>query len=238
MFFTQHESDIRCEWNGMGVTQLILNSDVVVIVDVLSFSTCVDIATSNGAEIYPYPYKDKSAITYAHSIGALLANVQREFVTGYSLSPTSLLDIPSKTRLVLPSPNGATLSLATQNVPTIAGCLRNAKAVADMLPKFGARISLIPAGERWPDGSLRVALEDLIGVGAIIQYLKGTRSFEAQAAEAAFLHFQHNLAVCVQQSGSGKELIGRGFSRDVDLAVAFNESNCVPLLRNGAYSRL
>ena len=237
MFFSQHDFEIRCEWGITSVNHLLAESDVIVVVDVLSFSTCVDIAVGNGAEVYPYAYQDESATIYAQSVGALLASSRRDG-TGYSLSPSSLRHIPANTRLVLPSPNGSTISLATQNIPTIAGCLRNAEAVATVLPGFGSHISLIPAGERWPDGSLRVALEDFIGAGAIIHYLKGTRSPEAQAAEVTFLHFQNSLASCIRQIGSGKELIERGFSDDVDLAVGFNESSCVPLLKNGAYSRL
>jgi len=82
-----------------------------------------------------------------------------------------------------------------------------------------------------------VALEDLIGAGAIIHYLKGTRSPEAQAAEMTFLHFLSDLALVIQQSGSGRELIARGFAADVDLAIALNQSICVPILSDGAYTR-
>ncbi|NJL80861.1 MAG: hypothetical protein HC815_07510 [Richelia sp. RM1_1_1] len=49
MIFNQSEFDLRCEWGEQGVIQLALVSDVVVIVNILSFSTAVEIATNNGA---------------------------------------------------------------------------------------------------------------------------------------------------------------------------------------------
>jgi len=145
MFFDQHGFAIRCEWGNAGVTQLLLESDAIVIVDVLSFSTCVDIAVSNEAKVYPYRFQDESAVAYAQSVDAILANHQREFATGFSLAPSSLVNIPKGSRLVLPSPNGATLSLATQQIPTFAGCLRNAKSVAQAIQNWGPRLSIIPA---------------------------------------------------------------------------------------------
>jgi 2-phosphosulfolactate phosphatase len=126
---------------------------VVIIVDVLSFSTSVEIATSRKAVVYPYRWKNDSAQEFARSVGAELAQKRRD--AGLSLSPKSLLNIPIGTKLVLPSPNGATLTLATGNTPTLAGCLRNVQAVAEAAKKYGNRIAVIPAGERWPDGSLR-----------------------------------------------------------------------------------
>jgi 2-phosphosulfolactate phosphatase len=237
MFFDQRPFDVRCEWGEAGLRQLLADSDALAIVDVLSFSTCVDIAVSNGAAVYPYRRRHEAAVAYARSLGALLADHRRQQTTGYSLSPASLLHIPAEARLVLPSPNGATLSLATGQLPTFAGCLRNARAVAQALQKLGPRVSVVPAGERWEDGSLRPAIEDLLGAGAIIHYLPGTRSPEAAMAEAAFLHFRTRLAACLQQCSSGKELIGRGFASDVELAAALDQSTCVPVLTSGAYVR-
>jgi len=46
---SQTEYELRCEWGWHGVAQLAPASDVVIVVDVLSFSTAVDIAVSNGA---------------------------------------------------------------------------------------------------------------------------------------------------------------------------------------------
>jgi 2-phosphosulfolactate phosphatase len=235
LHWSQTDFDIRCEWGAQGVATLAPISDGIVIVDVLSFSTAVDIAVSRGATIYPYHLRDESAVAYTKSHDALLATFRRDVTDGYSLAPTSLMNIPAGTRLVLPSPNGATLSLGTGIIPTFAGCLRNARAVAEAAGKVGKHIGVIAAGERWPDGSLRPAIEDMIGAGAIIHYLQGTRSPEAQAAEQLFLAFQERLESVLMECGSGKELIEKGFADDVRLAADLNTSTSAPFLFEGAY---
>ncbi|MBD2409707.1 hypothetical protein FACHB389_10160 [Nostoc calcicola FACHB-389] len=237
MIYDQSEFDLRCQWGAQGVSQLASISDVVIIVDVLSFSTCVEIATSNGAIVFPYAYRDESVIDYAKSLQAELASHRQRWTTsGYSLSPKSLEKIPDGTRLVLPSPNGSFLSLHTGNTRTLAGCLRNCQAVAQFAQKYGDKIAVIPAGERWKDdGSLRPAFEDLIGAGAIISYLRGSLSPEAEAAVAAFQAFHQDLLGYLKKCSSGKELIEKGFEPDVELAAAFNVSDCVPLLTDNAY---
>ena len=236
MIFDQHPHQVRCEWGERGLRELTSTSDVVIILDVLSFSTCVDIATANGASVYPFKAIDASAQTYADELGATLATRDRN-AGGYSLSPHSLVSIPPETRLVLPSPNGSTLSLATGSRPTYAGCLRNAKAVANAVQEHGPKISVIPAGERWKDDrTLRPALEDLLGAGAIIHYLRGDKSPEALAAEITFLHFKGLLFDTLQSIGSGRELIEKRIVEDVQLASLLNCSLAAPCLNDGFYS--
>lgn len=236
MTFDQTEYDIRLEWGYKGVKLLAPVSDVIIIVDVLSFSTCVDIATSNGAIIFPYGWKDETANHYAETLDAKLADYQtRKLTGGYSLSPCSLQDIPKDTRLVLPSPNGSTLSLSTGKTLTICGCLRNAQAVARYAQAHGKTIAIIPAGERWDDKSLRPAFEDLIGAGAILSYLYGNLSPESKAAVATFEGLFKDLENEIMQCSSGKELIERGFKEDVLLASMFNVSDTVPILIDQGY---
>lgn len=237
MIFNQLEFDLRCEWGISGVMQLAPISDVVVIVDVLSFSTCIEIATNRGAIIFPYRWQDDTAIAYAQSVNATLASRQRTASAGYSLSPSSLDRIPAGTRLVLPSPNGATLSLQTGTTLTVSGCLRNCQAIAEFAQSCGTQIAVIPAGERWEDGSLRPSLEDAIGAGAILSYLQGKPSPEAKAAMVTFQMFRTDIASALSQCSSGKELISRGFSRDLELATALNVSDCIPICRDRAYIR-
>jgi 2-phosphosulfolactate phosphatase len=234
--FNQAEFDIRCEWGIHAVDQLAPISDVVIIVDVLSFSTCVEIATERGAVVFPCRHKDETAEAFAASVHAELADSQPNN-SRYSLSPQSLVDILKGTRLVLPSPNGATLTLATEKTPTLAGCLRNYRAVALAAQTYGKRIAVIPAGERWADGSLRPALEDWLGAGAIISQLQGNLSPESQVASATFRQAERNVEWVMKQCASGKELIARGLEQNVRLASALNISECVPLLVNSAYER-
>lgn len=242
MIFDQAEFEVRCEWGEHGVRQLAPISAAVIIVDVLSFSTCIDIATARGATVYPWKWpwheKDDTAQTFAAQLRAELAG-KRTSSNGYSLSPASLLAIPPTTRLVLPSPNGATLSLSAGATPTLAGCLRNCQAVAAAALQYGTTIAVIPAGERWGDGSLRPALEDLLGAGALIRHLSElaplTLSPEARLALAAFENAQHDLHAVLQQCSSGKELLDRGFTRDIELAAQWNVSDSVPLLHEQAF---
>ena len=235
MEFDQAGFDVRCEWGWTGLARLAPRSDVVVIVDILSFSTCVDVAVRNGAAVYPYRWRDATAVEFAQSIGAELADAPRETGDGYSLSPVSLRSIPAGTRLVLPSPNGGALSLQAGRLPVLTGCLRNAGAVARAAERLGGRIAVIPAGEVWDEGSLRPAVEDLIGAGAIIEHLAGSLSPEAEAAAAAFARLRRNLVESIKDSGSGRELIERGREIDVELSAALDVSDAAPILRDGAY---
>lgn len=237
MIFEQAAFDIRCEWGLAGVTQLAPISDVIIIVDVFSFSTCVDLATSQGAIVFPYRGPAEQAAEFAQSVNAVLA--AKWGGSGYSLSPHSLVQVPAGLRLVLPSPNGSTLSLSTGQTPTLAGCLRNSAAVAAAASTYGHKIAVIPAGERWrTDGSLRPAYEDWLGAGAIISHLAGRLSPEARAARAAFRDAQAELGQLLGQCPSAQEHIELGLPENVQLAAALNSSVCVPLLVDNAYRQV
>lgn len=236
MTFDQREFDIRCEWGEQGVARLATISDAVIIVDVMSFSTCVSVAASRGATVFPYRWKDESRISFAQSVGAELAGARGK--SRYSLSPASLLRIPPDARLVLPSPNGSTLTLSTGQTPTFAGCLRNSKVVALAATRCGRKVAVIPAGERWrDDNSLRFAFEDLVGAGAIISHLTGSLSPEARLALDAFHSVASSLLARLSECSSGKELTDMGFADDIPLIAQMDVDDCAPVLKDGAYRR-
>jgi 2-phosphosulfolactate phosphatase len=138
---------------------------------------------------------------------------------------------------VLPSPNGSALArfLGRRDVPVVGAALRNRAAVARWiageLPGRDGHLAVIAAGERWSDGSLRPAVEDLWGAGSVIAEIADcSLTPEAATAVAAFGAVSASLAAELADSISGQELIRAGFPGDVTIAAELDTSHCVPVL--------
>jgi 2-phosphosulfolactate phosphatase len=236
MYYEQEKYDIRFEWGIRGIEVLGPTSEVIIVVDVLSFTTSVEVAVSNGAIIYPYRFKDQTVLAYAEAKGALVASGRSQSDAAYSLSPVSLKKIPKHTKLILPSPNGSTLSLAAgKYATTLAGCFRNCRSVGAKAVSSGQRITVIACGEQWPDGTIRPALEDYAGAGAIISHLSGSKSPEAVLAEKSFLSIKGELQEYIEECASGIELVNKGFKGDVIMAAELDLSNAVPILEEDRF---
>ncbi|MFS0555976.1 2-phosphosulfolactate phosphatase [Brevibacillus sp. 179-C9.3 HS] len=226
----QLDYSARFEWGYEGVEHVGAVSDMIVIIDVLSFSTCVDIVTGRGGIVYPYQMKDESAVEFAQHKEALLAGKRGEPI---SLSPACLKTIPVGSKIVLPSPNGSTCTVLAKKTgaTVIAACLRNAPSVAAYIRKRLGTVTVIACGERWRNGALRPAIEDMIAAGALLHELEGYRlSPEAEIAVAAFRSVQDQLPAYLQNCASGQELISMGYAEDVTLAAKWNSSRAVPIL--------
>ena len=233
----QHDFRGQLEWGQAGVRLLAGRADLVVIVDVLSFSTAVSVAVEAGASVVPYRFRDGTAMAHAKTIGATFASPNRG-APGPTLSPASLGTLRADETLLLPSPNGATCALlaAEAGAMVVAGSLRNAGAVGRFAAGRGWTTAVIAAGEAWPDGALRPAVEDLIGAGAILAgFEAGALSPEARAAVAAFHDAAGDLAASIGGSASGRELIDLGFERDLPIATALDATDLVPVLVDGVF---
>ena len=241
-WFDQDGFTLRCGWGPNGLRRLAPVSDVVVIIDVLSFSTSVDVALGRGAVVLPYKWHDGSEDEYAAANDAVVA-VKAAEPNRLSLRPSSLIEIAAGTRLVLPSPNGSALAFAALEAgaaQVVVGSLRNASAVGAWLTSVAATgvtpqvVSVIAAGERWrgTTGPLRPAIEDLLGAGAILTAVgrNDGASPEARVAMAAFADARPELVERLRECGSGRELIDKGFPFDVDLAADLDASQVVPVL--------
>ena len=232
---------VRFEWGPIGAAAISKDADIAVVVDVLSFTTTLTVATERGMTVFPYPWKDAGAAGYAAERDAVLAVGRfeaRDGAGGVSLSPAAMAAVDGVERIVLPSPNGSSIcfALADSGLTVAGACLRNHVAVARWLaPRLaaGARVAVVAAGERWPDGSLRPAVEDLWGAGAVLRTLvlpDAAVSPEARLAmqgfDAVFHRLDEELAACA----SGRELAGAGFADDVRIAAELGASDAVPLL--------
>lgn len=177
----------RLEWGPHGLRKLASTCEVIVVVDVLWFSTVISLVAEAGAV---------STLDRHHGRGG----------EATAANPTELFDIAlgasRDQRLEIRDPNHAVMALAAAEYGArhvLVGCLRNARATAALIEHLAgpdAGVGLVVAGERWrhQTGPLRPAVEDLLGAGAIIAALDpsaavgGTRSSpEAAAARAAYL---------------------------------------------------
>ncbi|MCX4751208.1 2-phosphosulfolactate phosphatase [Kitasatospora sp. NBC_01287] len=244
-WFLQQEHGVRFDWGPTGAQQLAENAACLVVVDVLSFTTSVTVAVEAGTQVFPYAWRDETASAFAQARTAVLAAGRRAATSTspWSLSPAALRQAPFTPRLVLPSPNGSAIAAAAGDSTVVAGCLRNATAVGRWLARhrYGTAerpVVVIAAGERWPDGTLRPALEDLLGAGAIIAELGsqgvGPLSPEAAAARACFTQTS-DVSAAVAACSSGIELIRSGFADDVAVATELDASTIVPVLTDGAF---
>jgi 2-phosphosulfolactate phosphatase len=211
--------DPRLEWAAEGAALLAHACPALVVVDVLRFGTAVEVAIAHGARVVPHRWPGRGPS---------------------SLSPVSLLGTAPAARVELASPNGATVSLvaAEAGAVVLAGCLRNASAVAAAARRLGGPVGVVAAGERRPGGGLRPAVEDLVGAGAILNALGGEPSPEAGAAVAAFLDVAADLPAVLSGCVSGRELADRGHATDLGLAAELDVSRVVPRLTGGAFAQL
>lgn len=239
--YDQSTYPLRVEWGPTGAEAV--PADYAVVVDVLSFTTTLSVAVERGIEVFPFRWRDARAAEHAMRHGATLAvgrfeALSRPGARHVSLSPASVSEVEGVERLVLPSPNGSTIAfaLAESGAQVVGACLRNAAAVARWLaPKVagGASVVVVPAGERWYDDTLRPAVEDLWGAGAVLAGLVGevpdaTSSPEVRMAVAAW--HAATMPVDLLACASGRELVEAGFVADVEIAAHQDVSEVVPVL--------
>ena len=243
--YDQHPAMVRFDWGLAGALSLAPAVDVVVIVDVLSFTTTVSVAADHGIAVLAYPWRDAGAAAFARARGAALAVERSAARAGeVSLAPGSIRRAaPRPPRVVLPSPNGSTIAHAVDSLglDCVAACFRNAGAVAGWIAQRGpTAVGIVAAGERWPDGSLRPAAEDLWGAGAVIDALARVglvdRSAEAGSARAAYLDVRDRLSPALADCASGREAGERGRAEDVLIAAEADHSAAVPVLVDGAFA--
>jgi 2-phosphosulfolactate phosphatase len=244
---------VRLEWGPDGVRELGVACAVLIIVDVLVFTTSVDVALGRGGRVLPLPWRDERADRAALAAGAILtrSGLRRSGVgfdaertsERWTLRPSSLVNLPEGTFLAMGSPNGGTLcaAAASTGATVLAGCLRNAGAVAKAARELAEDrpIGVIPGGERWhhtADRGLRPSVEDLLGAGALVHAMDAAGcSPEAELAALTYAAVADRVPEVLAGSVSGRELAHAGVPVDVTLAGDVGASDVVPILTDGVF---
>lgn len=241
VLFEQSPYECRVEWGRRGARDAARRGDIVIIVDVLSFSSTVISALSYGTTIYPYP-PNLDGKDYAHKVGAdyILGRAEAAKIGKPTLSPVTFNLENANKKYVLSSLNGAFCTWIASKVPALLiGSLLNASSVASVANQFKletqANITVVPCGEQWSDvreyeDALRPSIEDYLGAGAILSYLNGKKSPEAEVCIGAFHNSKQRLNELVWECGSGRELRDRGFEEDVKHCSRLNVYQTVPIL--------
>ncbi|TQR21596.1 2-phosphosulfolactate phosphatase [Psychrobacillus vulpis] len=240
--FDQSPYICRVEWGKRGAREADERGDIIIIVDVLSFSSTVVTALHYGAIIYPYP-PNLDGKDFAETIGAeyILGRAEAAKVSMPTLSPVSFNEEHVNKKYVLSSLNGAFCTWIASKVPALLiGSLLNASSVAVVANKLrlqtNANITVVPCGEQWSHGlefedNLRPSMEDYLGAGAILSNLEGDKSPEAEVCIGAFHYSKNKINELIWDCGSGRELRERGFETDVKHCSRLNVYQTVPLLK-------
>lgn len=239
--FSQEPSHVKVEWGRRGAREAAERGDIVIVVDVLSFSSTVVTALHAGCEIFPYPpHLDGNA--YAAKIGGeyILGRSEAAKFGKATLSPASFNSSHKGKKFVLTSLNGAFCTWIADKVPALlTGSLLNASTAAraanQISNQLKANITVVPCGEQWNDpakneDTLRPSIEDYLGAGAILSLLGGEKSPEAEVCIGAFLSAKYKISRLIWDCASGRELRAKGFEADVTHCARLDAYSTVPLL--------
>ncbi|WP_137844110.1 2-phosphosulfolactate phosphatase [Microbacterium sp. 2FI] len=208
--FDQHRYQVRLEWGIDGLVRL-APADIVVVVDVLRFSTTVAAALETGS------VTGVALDASAHEV---------------SLNGAAVAEAAARTGSVV-------LLGCLRNAAAVAAAVlaeqqrRGARTSVSIIAagELASRDELAP---------LRFAVEDHLGAGAIVDALGALgidhTAPEAAAAGEAFRGLRGAVRHLLTASGSGQELIDHGRRDEVLAAAAVDAASVVPVLRDGAFA--
>lgn len=208
--FDQSRYQVRFEWGVAGLDRL-APADVVVVVDVLRFSSSAVSRIDAGEEV--------PLDAAAHAVSLNGAAVARAAAAG---DPAPLVLLGS-----------------LRNAAAVAGAALAEQHRRSGRTSI-AVIAAGELASREPGAPVRFAVEDLLGAGAVVDALSALgvdhTSPEAAAAYEAFRGLRTAARHLLTASGSGQELIERGLRDEVLAAAEVDASASVPALRSGVFT--
>jgi 2-phosphosulfolactate phosphatase len=212
----------------------------VVVIDTLRATTSIAHAVARGARVEPV--KSVAEARRRRGRGVLIAGERGgQRLSGFDLgnSPAEILRAPlDGKRLVLTTTNGTgAVARSAQARFILAGALVNARAVAEhVVAQAPESLYLVCAGR-----TTGIALEDLLGAGAILDALLPRRTDVTELTDGARLSIElfrrerSRLAAALDECESGRNLRRMGAEEDVHLCAMLDALDVAPRLLRGCF---
>jgi len=205
---------------------------IVVIVDVFRASSTITAALGNGAESIIPVSSIRNTIRYAKNA----RNSKKVVVAGerYGVTPRGFTYGASPFEMTTDNVGGRMIAYSSTNLTRIlsriprksrvlVGCLNNAKAVANYVKNIDSgEVIIVACGTKQGP-----AVEDLIGAGAIVDYLM-TEDLTDDALVALGLYRNLNWRILAERGRVAGRLRGLGLNKDIDFCLSLNTSSVVP----------
>lgn len=232
------------DWGFNGIKRAVRKGDIIIVVDILRFTSTAVTATANDFTIYPSSSTEETG-TLLKKYNAQVAS--KDPISKYSLSPLSFLE-KSPENVILVSPNGAKCSrLASNSKHAFVGAFLNMKSigrhVSALAKKMKKNVTVVGAGEITL-GHIEMigiekklvnqknkeyfCLEDMLGSGGIISEMRIKKTEKALFAEKWFKKTKDNLVDIVSTTVGGRHLIETGRKNEVEFCLFINKYPCVP----------
>jgi len=211
--------------------------DIIVVIDVLRATSAICAAFENGIRsIIPVAtieeaqaYKDKGYLVGAERKGQIVEGFD------FGNSPYSYMNEDFRGKdVVLSTTNGTkALSIASEAKTVVVGSLINLDALCEWLENQDENILCLCSG--WQD---KFNLEDTICAGAICDYLINTGKYTSNedssiAAKYLYLSAWVNPLGYLKSSSHRRRLKNLDLNEDIKYCLTPNQTNVVPILRDG-----
>jgi 2-phosphosulfolactate phosphatase len=218
-----------------------LEGRVVVVLDVLRATTTMIAALAHGVrEIRVFPDTQSARQAAKAQAGAVLCGEEQCLKpSGFDLgNRPGEFNVEHAGRTVFMSTTNGTRAIiaARGAAKVLVGGLVNASAVAKQIRRLGRDVILLCAGTNG-----QVAMEDVIGAGAILEALGSEIQLETDAARLALRVFRsarENLRDALRESAGGVNVIRAGLDGDIDYAARIDSHQVVGMVLEGDPMRI
>jgi len=213
------------------------NYEIVVVIDVLRATSAICAAFDNGiASIIPVPTVEEA---WEYKKKGYLAGAERkgQIVEGFDFgnSPFSYMNPDFKGKdVVLTTTNGTkSIEVAKDAEIVVVGSFLNLDFLSKWLEKQDKNILCLCSG--WQD---KFNLEDTICAGAIADYLISTGNFTSVedssiAAKYLYQSAKDNYFGFLKSSSHRRRLKNLNLNEDIKYCLTPNQTNVIPILKNG-----